>query len=141
MARNALMDPAEHAERFKFLIRDHGPQLTVDFDAVFHAADIRIVATCIQTPAMNAIQERRHRSVRTELLDRTLAWNLIHLRRVLAEYESFYNEHRPHRALGQAAPLRHLPENVADLDLDLDHVRVSRRDRIGCILHEYHPAA
>jgi transposase InsO family protein len=81
--------------------------------------------------------ERWHRSVRAELLDRTLVWNLTHLRRVLAEHESFYNEHRPHRALGQAAPLRTLPDNVTDLD----HFRVTRRDRIGGILHEYHTAA
>ncbi|HWG27785.1 integrase core domain-containing protein [Actinospica sp.] len=70
-------------------------------------------------------------------LDRTLVWNLTHLRRILAEYESFYNTHRPHRALGQAAPLRPLPDNVTDLD----HFRVARRDRIGGILHEYHHAA
>jgi hypothetical protein len=39
--------------------------------------------------------------------------------------------------LGQAAPLRPLPDNVTDLD----HFRVTRSDRIGGILHEYHPAA
>ena len=111
MARNALMDLAEQAGRFRFLIRDHGPQFTSGFDAVFHGADIRIVTTGIQAPVMNAIQERRLRSVRAELLDRTLVWNLARLRRVLAEYESFYNGHRPHRALGQAAPLRPLPDN------------------------------
>jgi hypothetical protein len=64
-------------------------------------------------------------------------WNLAHLRRVLAEYESFYNQHRPHRALDQAAPQRPLPDNI----IDLDHFRVVRRDRIGGILHEYHIAA
>jgi len=137
LARNALMDLADHADKFKFLIRDHGPQFTTAFDAVFHAADIRIVTTGIQAPVMNAIQERWHRSVRTELLDRTLVWNLAHLRRVLAEYETFYNDHRPHRALGQAAPSRPLPDNV----VDLDHFRVTRHDRIGGILHEYHIAA
>ena len=101
MARNALMDLADHADGFRSLIRDHGPQFTTAFDAVFHSADIR------------------------------------NLRRVLAEYESFYNEHRPRRALGQAAPPRPLPDNVTDLD----HFRVTRRDRIGGILHEHHPAA
>jgi putative transposase len=64
-------------------------------------------------------------------------WNLGHLRRTLAEYESFYNEHRPRRALGQAAPPRPLPDNV----VDLDHFRVTRKDRIGGILHEYHIAS
>lgn len=60
-------------------------------------------------------------------------WNLAHLRRALAEYESFYNEHRPHRALGQAAPLCPLPDNV----VDLDHFGATRLDRLGGILHEY----
>ena len=52
---------------------------------------------------------------------------------VLRAYEMFYNTHRPHRALGQAAPLRPLPENV----IDLDAFRVRRHDLAGAILHEY----
>ncbi len=127
MARNALMDLEDYADRFKFLVRDRGPQFITSFDAVFRAANVEIIATAIQAPVMNAIQERWHRSIRAELLDRTLVWNLAHLRRVLAEYQSFYNGHRPHRALGQAAPLRPLPDNV----VDLDHFRVTRHDRIG----------
>ena len=137
MARNALMDLEDHADRFKFLMRDRGPQFITSFDAVFRAASVKIITTAIQAPVMNAIQERWHRSIRAGLLDRTLVWNLAHLRRVLAEYQSFYNGHRPHRALGQAAPLRPLPDNV----VDIDHFRVTRHDRIGGILHEYHLVA
>src|SRR5271163_863748 len=48
-------------------------------------------------------------------------------------YEDFYNSHRPHRALNQAAPLRPLPDGVTDLD----HFRVRRRDRAGGVIHEY----
>ncbi|MEY9862017.1 transposase InsO family protein [Catenulispora sp. GAS73] len=128
------MDLEDHADGFKFLIRDRGSQFTTTFDAVFQAAGIEIITTAIQPPVMNAIQEHWHRSVRAELQDRSLAWNLAHLRQVLPEYDSFYNEHRPHRALGQASPPRPLPDNV----VDLDHFRVTRRDRIGGILHEYH---
>jgi hypothetical protein len=50
-----------------------------------------------------------------------------------AEYGDFYNTHRPHRALKQAAPLRRLPGNVTDLD----RIRVQRRDRVGGVIHEY----
>jgi putative transposase len=56
---------------------------------------------------------------------------------MLREYEDFYNTHRPHRALKQAAPLRPLPGNVTDLD----HLRVKRRDRAGDVPHEYHLVA
>lgn len=50
MARNAAMDLEDHAARFKFLIRDHGPQFTAAFDAGFTAAGIDIVTTAIQAP-------------------------------------------------------------------------------------------
>ncbi len=54
---------------------------------------------------MNSIMERWIGSCRRELLDRTLIWNQRHLMTVLREYEDFYNTHRPHRTLNQAAPL------------------------------------
>jgi putative transposase len=74
-------------------------------------------------------------SVRRELLDRTLIMNAAHLCKVLAEYESYFNGHRPHRALRQASPLRALPDPI-----DAD-ITVTRRDRIGGLLHEYSPVA
>ena len=77
--------------------------------------------------------ERRIGSCRRELLDRTLNWNQRPLTMVLREYEDFYNSHRPHRALDQAAPLRPLPDGVTDFD----HLRVRRRDRVGGVIHEY----
>jgi hypothetical protein len=82
---------------------------------------------------MNSIMERWIGSCRRELLNRTLIWNQRHLMTVLREYEDFYNAHRPHRTLNQAAPLRPLPDGVADLD----HLRLLRRDRAGGVIHEY----
>jgi transposase InsO family protein len=89
---------------------------------------------------MNAIMERWVRSCRTELLDRTLVWNQTHLLHALREYEELYNEHRPHRTLAGAAPLRPLPEPISDPD-QLTHLEVHRRDRLGGVLHEYRHAA
>ena len=75
----------------------------------------------------------RDASLTAALLDRTLVRNQRHLMIVLREYEDFYNTQRPHRTLSQAAPLRPLPDSVADLD----HSRVQRRDRAGGMIHEY----
>ena len=72
------------------------------------------------------------RHVRRELLDRMLIVNSHHLQAVLAEYVAHFNDHRPHRALGQAAPLRPLPQPTSPPDL---HFR--RRDRLGGLIHEY----
>jgi len=67
------------------------------------------------TPRMNAFAERWIGGWRCELLDRTQIWNQAHLRRILSRYETRHNQHRPHRSLAAAAPLKPLPE-PADFD-------------------------
>ena len=137
MARNLVMDLDEHLESIKFLLRDRDTKFTAAFDTVLSDAGIRIVRSPIRAPRANAIMERWIGSCRHELLDQTLIWNQHHLQRVLRDYENHHNEHRPHRSLDQAAPLKPLPAAVTDLDT----VRVHRRDRIGGIIHEYTLAA
>jgi putative transposase len=111
--------------------------LCTAFDQVLADAGIEVIRSAVRTPRMNSIMERWFRSLRAELADRTLIWYILHLIRLLREYEALYNDHRPHRAQGQAAPLRPLPQNVVDLDA----FRVSRRDRAGGLLHEYRHVA
>src|ERR1700740_2702006 len=132
-ARNLLMDLEDAGTRVKFVLHDRDASFTAAFDAVFQAAGARVVRSAVQVPRMNSIMERWIGSCRRELLDRTLIWNQRHLMAVLREYEDFYNSHRPHRTLTQAAPLRPLPDYVTDLD----HFRVLRRDRAGGVIHEY----
>jgi putative transposase len=52
---------------------------------------------------------------------RALIGNENHLRRILLEYQTHHNQHRPHRSLDSAAPLKPLPEPV-----DLEQHRVRR---------------
>jgi transposase InsO family protein len=136
-ARNLLMDLDQRAESIKFLLRDRDTKFTAAFDALFTAVGIRIVRSPIQAPRANAIMERWIGSCRREQLDHTLIWNQRHLLRVLREYEAHHNEHRPHRALNQAAPLKATPAPVTDLDT----FRVRRHDRTGGVIHEYTLAA
>jgi transposase InsO family protein len=117
------------------MIRDRDGKFTALFDEVFRAEGIRIVLTAPRSLRMNAIMERWVGSVRREFLDRILIVNATHLRKVLTEYESHFNAHRPHRALKQASPLRALPDPV-----DAD-IKVIRRDRLGGLLHEYSQVA
>ncbi|MGW3614007.1 integrase core domain-containing protein [Micromonospora sp. NPDC005163] len=124
----------------KYLIRDRDSRYTAAFDAVFAEEGVAIVKTAIRVPRMNAIMERWVRSCRAELLDRTLIVDQAHLLHALREYETFYNEHRPHRALHTAAPLRLLPQPITEPDR-LAHLDIRRRDRLGGILHEYQHAA
>ena len=130
------MDLGERADRVKFMIRDRGSNFTAAFDAVLANADIRTVLCNIQTPRMNAITERWIGGCRRELLDRTLIWNQAHLRRTLHAYETHHNQHRSHRSLHGAAPLKPLPEPV-----DLARYRVRRQARVGGLINEYHLVA
>ena len=129
--RNLIMDLGDQAHRVKFMIRDRGSNFTAAFDAVLADAGIRTVLCNVRTPRMNAIAERWIGGCRRELLDRTLVWNQAHLRRILREYETHHN-HRPHRSLHGAAPLKPLIEPV-----DLAQYRVRRQARVGGLINEY----
>ncbi|MEV6039125.1 integrase core domain-containing protein [Nonomuraea sp. NPDC052116] len=105
-ARNLILDLGDRIGDFRFLIRDRDSKYTTVFDELFTTEGIRVALTAPQAPRMNAIMERWVGSVRRELLDRILIMNERHLRKVLAEYETYFNMRRPHQALKQASPLR-----------------------------------
>lgn len=132
----AVIEPATRRVRD----RDRDREYTAAFDAVFNDEGIAIVKTGIRVPRMNAIMERWVRPCKAELLDRTLIVNQAQPLHALREDETFYNQHRPHRALHAAAPLRPLPQPITGPDR-LAHLDIRRRDRIGGILHEYRHAA
>jgi putative transposase len=136
LARNLLMDLDDAGHRIRFLIRDRDAKFSTAFDAVFTATDIRIIKTPVRAPRANAIAERFVGSVRRELLDRILITNQRHAAAVLTEYAKHYNSHRPHRTLGQAAPLRPLLQPTTT-----ETNTVQRRDRLGGLLHEYQQVA
>jgi transposase InsO family protein len=127
------MDLEDAGTRVKFVLHDRDASFTAAFDAVFQSAGVRVIRSAVQAPRMNSVMEPWIGSCRRELLDRTLIWNQRQLLTMLRESEDFYNTHRPHRALKQAAPLRPLPDTVADLG----QFRVQRRDRAGGVIHEY----
>ncbi len=126
------MDFGGQAHPAKFMIRDRGSNFTAAFDAILADAGIQTVLCNIRTPRMNAIAERWIGGCRRELLDRTFVWNQAHLGRILREYETHHNRHRPHRSLHGAAPLKPLPEPV-----DLDRYRVRKQAHVGGLINEY----
>ena len=131
-ARNFLMDLGDQAAQFTFLVRDRDSKFTGVFDAVLTSEAIRILRTPVRAPRANAIAERWIGTVRRELLDRILVVSRRHLEAALAEYVAHFNDHRPHRALHYAAPLKPLPQPTSPPD-----PRLRRRDRLGGLIHEY----
>jgi hypothetical protein len=86
---------------------------------------------------VNAIMERWMGGCRRELLDRTLVWNLPHLRHILRDCETHHNTRRPHTALAGAARDKPLPPD----SVDLDAFRTRKHDRVGGVIRAYRQAA
>ena len=138
--KNLVMDLQDAGCRARYLIRDRDGKFPALMDQILADAGINTVLTGVRMPRMNSVMERWVQSCRRELLDRCLLWNERHLRHALCEYEQFYNQHRAHQALVQAAPLRAVPGPITDPAKIVD-LNVRRRDRLGGVLHEYSHAA
>ena len=104
-ARNLLMDLADHAQQFRFLIRDRDAKFASAFDSVFAAAGVDTVKIPPRAPKANAYAERWVRTIRIECLDWTLIWNRQHLVRVLSSYLEHYTPARPHRGIDLNVPV------------------------------------
>ncbi|MEH1017188.1 molybdopterin dinucleotide binding domain-containing protein [Micromonospora sp. CPCC 206060] len=139
-ARNLVMDLEDAGCRVAYLIRDRDGKYPALFDAILTDAGITVVRSGVRMPRMNSIMERWIQACRYELLDRTLIWNHAHLVHALREYEHHHNQHRPHRGIANARPLRPLPEPMTD-PAALTHLNVHRHERLGGLLHEYEQAA
>ena len=131
-ARNLLM---RLDRTVRFVIHDGGGQYTRSFDGVFAVVGGEAITTPPGAPRANAFAERWVRSVRHELLDRRIIWNERQLRALLGQYVAHYNEHRPHRSLGQRAPASDV---VAVIGLAEP---IQRHATCGGLLNEYRTAA
>src|SRR6266704_1963210 len=134
-ARNLPMDLGERAARFRFLIRDRDSKFTTVFDDVLAGTGVRIIKTPIRSPRANSFAERYVGTLRRECLDHLLIYGERYLRRVLAEYEQHYNEHRPHQSREQRPPL-HQPGQPIDIA-----ARIERRRIVHGLISEYRRAA
>jgi hypothetical protein len=106
------MDLDDAGQRFRFLIRDRDGKFTACFDAVFTAVNTRSSEQPsgyrgpTPSPSVSSAAFAENCSTRILILDQH------HGATALAEYMHDYNDHRPHRGLGQAPPLRPLPRRT-----------------------------
>jgi hypothetical protein len=133
------LEDTGYVARIRFLIRDRDAKYPALIDDVLGSGGIATVLTGVRMSRMNSIIERWVKTLRAQLLDRTLIWNQAHLRHALREYERHYNEHRTHRSLATAAPLRARPQALEPAQIE--RLTVGRRDRLGGVIHEYRYAA
>jgi hypothetical protein len=133
------MDLGDRAARFRFLPRDGAGQFTQAFDAVLSGVGIEVVKIPPRSPRPNAYAERWVRTARSEVTDRMLITGPRHLRTVLDEYVSHYNQHRPRRARNLRPPDR--GDSVTAPVADLAITRIRRHKVLGGLINEYERAA
>ena len=131
-ARNVAV--GERLLGVRFLIRDRDSKFSRSFDEVFRTEGARVIKTPIRAPKANAFAERWVRTARRECLDHLLILGRRHLERALREFVMHYNASRPHRGLELAVPAASAAEASTD-------GTVSRRDRLGGLIHEYYREA
>jgi putative transposase len=96
---------AAHRWPPRFLIHDRDSRFGALFERRLRHLGIAQVRTPFRAPRANAISERWVKSVRTECLDHLFVFTEGHLRRAILSYVTYFNCWRPHRSLGQRAPL------------------------------------
>jgi transposase InsO family protein len=74
---------------------------------------IRDRPTSFRSPWQNGYVERLIGSIRRECTDHLIVFNAAHLRRILAEYASYYNEVRTHVSLGKRRAVEPFGDIVA----------------------------
>jgi putative transposase len=137
-ARNVSGHLGELGATPRFLICDRDTKFTASFDAVFEADGTRIISTPVRAPNANAYAERWVGTARAECLDWILVRGRRHLERVLREYVSHYNDHRPHRAISLLPP--DALEGRPHLEARRPSV-IERRAILGGLINEYAAAA
>ncbi len=131
--RQMVWELEEQGISIRFLIHDRDSNFSKAFDGVFACEGIKVIATPVRAPNANAYAERWVRSVREECLDKLLVINETHLRRVLHEYVTYYNNARPHQGIDQQSPNpRMAVRNTGP---------VKCHDVLGGIIHDYYRAA
>jgi transposase InsO family protein len=136
-ARNLFLRHRDELAGARALVRDRGSQFIDSFDEIFRTEGLKILKTPVRTPVANTFAERWIGSIRRELLDRTIIWNQRQLERLVIDYIEHYNQHRPHRSLGQRppAPTTNPPPTPPAT------ITVLRTTRCNRLINEYRNAA
>jgi transposase InsO family protein len=130
--------PSDHA--YRFLIRDRDSIFSAEVDQQLKAFGLRVLRTPVRAPKANAHCERLVGSVRRECLDFTIPLSEKHLRRILAEWVTHYNQGRPHLSLGPGIPepaAVFLPVQGRDRHSFAQDCKVAARAVLGGLHHEY----
>lgn len=128
-----LREATPFGEGPRFLIRDNDSKFGAAFARVADGTGIEVLTTPYQAPKANAICERFLGSVRRrECLDFFLILGEQHLRKIMKQYQAYFNQARPHQGLDQRLPCPSEPS-----DGQQDRGKVIALPVLGGLHHDY----
>jgi putative transposase len=132
MARN-LTDPENGFLTGKtLLLHDRDTKYTAHFDRLLNESGIETPKLPAESPNLNAYAERFVRTIKEQCLSQMVITKEEKLRRVLKEYEEYYNQERCHQGLGNRIPLA-----SADGRIENTGGKIRRKQRLGGLLNVY----
>jgi len=114
----------------RFMIRDRDRAYGNEFSRRVRSLGIRSIKTAVRAPRMNCYAERLIGTIRRELFDHVIVSSESHARRLLREFQVWYNEDRLHLALDKDAP-DHRPVEPPEMG------DVFSSPRLGGLHHRY----
>jgi len=99
-----LREATPFGEGPRFLICDNDNKFGAAFARVAEGTGIEVLTTPYQVPKANAICERFLGSMRRECLDFFLILSEQHLRKIMKQYQAYFNHARPHQGINQQIP-------------------------------------
>ncbi len=131
-----LREATPFGEGPKYLVRDNDSKYGHQFAHVAAGANIEVLKTPVGAPNANAVCERFLGSVRRECLDHLLLIGLRPIARVLKEYVTYFNHHRPHQGIEQR-----IPDPLAAPPTSGSATKITRTPILGGLHHSYQQAA
>jgi len=135
MARNLTDVEDGFLRGMQHLLHDRDPLFTKEFRHLLGGSGVECKRLPAKSPNLNAHAERFVRTAR-ETLRQYIFFGEKHLRYVLAETMTHYNEERHHQGLGGKL----IRPVVANDNVDCDG-QIERKGRLGGLLNFYHPTA
>ena len=112
----------------RYLIRDRDRAFGALVTQRLRAMGIRDRPIAPRSPWQNSYIERVIGSIRRECLDHVIVFGEAHLRRILADYATYYNGIRTHLALGKDAPMSRPVQSIG---------RITAIPALGGLHHHY----
>lgn len=130
--------PSDHP--YQYLIHDRDCIFSADLDRSMNNLGLQAIKTPYRSPKANSICERSIGSMRRECLDYMIPINESHLRHILKAWAAYYNQSRPHMALGPGVPdspdTIPKPTSVGRHRIS-EYFRVVSKPLLGGLHHDY----